>query len=118
MSALVLLHGFTGAPESFDAVRAHLPSGIVVHAPACLGHADARDVSVASFEDEVDRLASSIAAVTTPPRVLAGYSMGGRLALGLLARHSGLFEHAVIVSAHPGLEDASAREARRRDDAR
>lgn len=48
--------------------------------------------------------------------VLAGYSMGGRLALYLALRHpercAGLF----LESASPGIEDASEREARRRSD--
>lgn len=49
-------------------------------------------------------------------KVLLGYSMGGRLALHALLQ-GGEWGAAVIVSAHPGLEDAEARRQRRACDA-
>jgi 2-succinyl-6-hydroxy-2,4-cyclohexadiene-1-carboxylate synthase len=58
--------------------------------------------------------------VSAPPvrRVLLGYSLGGRLALhALLSEHGHPWDAAVIVSAHPGLEDESERAARREADA-
>lgn len=50
-------------------------------------------------------------------RFLLGYSMGGRLALHGLLENDHPWQAAVIVSAHPGLEDAAEREARRASDA-
>lgn len=50
-------------------------------------------------------------------RVLLGYSMGGRLALHALLEKNHPWQAAVIVSAHPGLEDETEREARRASDA-
>jgi 2-succinyl-6-hydroxy-2,4-cyclohexadiene-1-carboxylate synthase len=43
---------------------------------------------------------------------LMGYSMGGRLALHALLERPSMWRSAVIVSAHPGLEDARERERR------
>ncbi|MFZ9937482.1 MAG: alpha/beta fold hydrolase [Luteolibacter sp.] len=51
------------------------------------------------------------------PKVLLGYSMGGRLALHALLENPHPWKAAVIVSAHPGLEDGKEREARRAADA-
>jgi 2-succinyl-6-hydroxy-2,4-cyclohexadiene-1-carboxylate synthase len=51
------------------------------------------------------------------PKVLLGYSMGGRLALHALLENPHPWRAAVIVSAHPGLEDGKEREARRAADA-
>ncbi len=48
--------------------------------------------------------------------VLAGYSMGGRLALYVALRHPGRCAGLVLESASPGLEDAAARADRRRAD--
>jgi 2-succinyl-6-hydroxy-2,4-cyclohexadiene-1-carboxylate synthase len=110
MSACVLLHGFALGPSSWGSVPGF--------APASVGHADAVDVEVASFEAEVDRLASRIEAETRGPRHLVGYSMGGRLGLGLLARHPRLFDSATLVSAHPGLRTEAERAARREADGR
>ncbi|MGA0853591.1 MAG: alpha/beta fold hydrolase [Luteolibacter sp.] len=50
-------------------------------------------------------------------RVLVAYSMGGRLALHALLRDDSPWDAAVIVSAHPGLEDADERRARLAQDA-
>ena len=42
----------------------------------------------------------------------AGYSMGGRLALYLAVEQPELVEHLVLVSANPGIRDATERQAR------
>jgi 2-succinyl-6-hydroxy-2,4-cyclohexadiene-1-carboxylate synthase len=82
-----------------------------------VGHGvDWRSRAVDSFESEVSRLAE-VASDHSRPRLLGGYSMGARVALGLLAEHPGLFDAAVLIGVHPGLEDEKARLARRRLDA-
>jgi 2-succinyl-6-hydroxy-2,4-cyclohexadiene-1-carboxylate synthase len=50
-------------------------------------------------------------------RILVGYSMGGRLALHALLADPSPWHAAVIVSAHPGLEDDEERVLRRAADA-
>ena len=104
----LLLHGFTGAPESFSGLR--VPEGSTL--PTLGGHAGT--AAVGSFEDEVERLAALGAGCSG----LLGYSLGGRLALGLLARYPTRFAHAVIVSAQPGLTTDAERSARRDADLR
>ncbi len=49
-------------------------------------------------------------------RALLGYSMGGRLALHALLEKNHPWQAAVIVSAHPGLEDETERATRRSAD--
>lgn len=56
------------------------------------------------------------AEATEGRKVLLGYSMGGRLALHALLT-GGPWDAAVIVSAHPGLDDEDERVARRARDA-
>lgn len=69
------------------------------------GHG-ADSAPVRSFQDSIhdilDALPDSVDAVV-------GYSLGGRFALGLIAREPDRFRRATIISAHPGLEDASER---------
>lgn len=110
---LVLLHGFTGSPASWEDVRAGLAPGTPVLAPALLGHdGTAGPPGIRGFDDEVDRLAGIVRAAGLRNPHLAGYSLGGRLALGLLVRHPGLFASATLIGANPGLSDSGAREAR------
>lgn len=113
---ILCLHGFTGAPASWDEVRGFLPPEIDVEAPALLGHDDAT-IATASFEDEVDRLAAGLRRGGDGWHV-AGYSQGGRLAVGLLVRHRGLFSRATLLSASPGLRSEEERLCRREQDER
>lgn len=64
------------------------------------------------FESFADKLAESTSCETKHP-ILAGYSLGGRLALHALARHPESWGGAVIASAHPGLADLEERRLRR-----
>jgi 2-succinyl-6-hydroxy-2,4-cyclohexadiene-1-carboxylate synthase len=104
----LLLHGFTGTSESFAGLG--VPPGSV--APTLGGHLSCPVRG--NFNDEVERLAELGAGCDG----LFGYSLGGRLALGILARYPERFRHAVIVSAHPGLRTDEERSARRKADAR
>jgi 2-succinyl-6-hydroxy-2,4-cyclohexadiene-1-carboxylate synthase len=103
-----MLHGFTGSSASF----AHLQLPRQASAPNLGGHRD--EPARADFWSEVERLAALDPAATC----LFGYSLGARLALGLLARHPERFERAVLVSAHPGLRTEAERQERRSQDDR
>lgn len=102
------LHGFSGTPDSFEQLQ--LPPGSVT--PALGGHLN--EAVTGSFEDEVERLA----ALGQGCEGLFGYSLGGRLALGILARYPERFRHALVVSAHPGLATDKERAERGDGDAR
>lgn len=101
----VLLHGFTGGRESF----AHL--GLDALTPELPGHGDAADAT--GWSDALDALAPLL---EPGPVVLAGYSMGARLALGLALRHPDRVARLVLESGTAGIADAAAREARRVED--
>lgn len=114
MSPLVLLHGFLGAPAAWDGVLDALRHQGPVLAPALSGHAGAPVVG--SFQAEVDRLAAAIDDAGLRDAHLVGYSLGGRLALGLLASRPELFSRATLLSVHPGLRTEAERQARRESD--
>jgi len=69
----------------------------------CLEH------SMESFADKTNLEARS---KKSGKNILFGYSLGGRLAFQCLAQNPKIWDAAVIVSAHPGLKDASERDLR------
>lgn len=104
----LLLHGFTGTPESLSGLNA--PPGSLL--PALGGHL--QTPVGGGFDAEVERLA----ALAGNREGLVGYSLGGRLALGILARYPRRFRHAVVISAQAGLTSDAERAARRDADQR
>jgi len=119
MLPVVALHGFTGSSVSFRTVIGALdPAPPVVMTPALLGHdPEGVDPQVDSFEAEVDRIARLLRE-RAPVFHLAGYSLGGRVAIGLLVRHPALFATATLIGAQPGLPSETDRAERRAADAR
>jgi 2-succinyl-6-hydroxy-2,4-cyclohexadiene-1-carboxylate synthase len=104
----LMLHGFTGSQASF--ARLAVPRSALV--PTLGGHLD--EPASTDFWAEVERLAALDSAATQ----LFGYSLGARLALGLLARYPKRYERAILVSAHPGLRTEAQRVERCRHDDR
>jgi 2-succinyl-6-hydroxy-2,4-cyclohexadiene-1-carboxylate synthase len=83
--------------------------------PDLAGHG-ARPTSASSFAGEVERLLTWSRANGFERGVIAGYSLGGRLALGAALTAPELFSHVLLVSAHPGLVDSQQRMQRAADD--
>jgi 2-succinyl-6-hydroxy-2,4-cyclohexadiene-1-carboxylate synthase len=110
---LVLLHGFTGSAESWNEVLGRLPTREAL-CPPLLGHG-APALEVRTFDDEVDRL---VTLFPSKPVHLCGYSLGARLALGVLARHPERVAEATLIGVHPGLATDAERDERRQADAR
>jgi 2-succinyl-6-hydroxy-2,4-cyclohexadiene-1-carboxylate synthase len=99
---VVFLHGFTGCPASWKWVRALLPAGTESWCPRLSGHGG-RIPPSPDFISEVNRLARLIRRRGWEGAHLCGYSLGGRLALGMLAKYAPLFSGATIIAADPGL---------------
>ncbi len=112
---LLLLHGFTQTGRGWDEVARHLDGETYRPlAPDLRGHGAAgsrRPIDMASVVADVAGLAAGRFA-------LAGYSMGGRIALHVALAHPDRVSRLVLVSTTAGIEDPAERAARRaRDDA-
>ena len=113
MARLVLLHGFTQGPGSWEALAGELERQGAGHelVPLTLpGHGGTGAVG-GTFEEAAARLAEA-----GGPGVWVGYSMGGRLALRVALDRPDVVEALVLLGASPGLADETEREARRRAD--
>lgn len=116
MSAYVMLHGFTGSPAMWTDMADRLSAP--VFAPWLGGHGNPAAPMGSRFEGEVDRLAELVRARGLESVHLVGYSLGARLALGLLVRHPSLFSRATLIGVNPGLDSDDARRSRLASDAR
>ncbi len=107
----LLLHGFTGSGADWEGWPADGPLAL---APDLPGHG-ASPAPAGDFGAEIRQL---LAVLPVGIDRLVGYSLGGRIALSLLAAAPGRFKAATVISAHPGLISLGQREARRAADAR
>ena len=113
-TTLLLLHGFTNTGASWDGVVAALPQRYRPLAPDIRGHGPddtRRPVSLAGVITDVAELAPERFAV-------AGYSMGGRLALHVALALPSRVRRLVLIGASPGIADPAARQERRAADER
>jgi 2-succinyl-6-hydroxy-2,4-cyclohexadiene-1-carboxylate synthase len=107
-SPLVLLHGFTHTSASWDPVIAALDARDHALAPDIRGHGTASALQPVTLESVIDDLDS-----LAPERfTLAGYSMGGRIALHAALAFGARVQGLVLIGASPGLADASERRQR------
>jgi 2-succinyl-6-hydroxy-2,4-cyclohexadiene-1-carboxylate synthase len=111
---LLLLHGFTHTGASWETVVAALGERYRALSPDLFGHGGASDAQPVTLESQLDQLLR-----LAPSRyTLAGYSMGGRIALHLALADQGRVERLALVGASPGIADDRERAQRRADDER
>jgi 2-succinyl-6-hydroxy-2,4-cyclohexadiene-1-carboxylate synthase len=119
VTPLVLLHGFLGCGEDWHALIEALGSDRPTLAPDLPGHGPAPppiEPGPTSFDRAVAWVAERIEATLEPPVDVLGYSMGGRLALGLLAARPDLLRRAVVVGGSAGIDSEIERRTRKRAD--
>jgi 2-succinyl-6-hydroxy-2,4-cyclohexadiene-1-carboxylate synthase len=112
--ALLLLHGFTHTGASWKGVVAALGERYRALSPDLLGHGGASDAQPVTLEAQLNQLLR-----LAPSRyTLAGYSMGGRIALHLALADQGRVERLALIGASPGIAHERERAQRRADDER
>lgn len=116
--AIVFFHGFMGSRADWADALSALDGRLYCVAPDLPGHGASLKLApeMYTIEGAARATVDLLNHLGVERSVVAGYSMGGRLALYLALRHrercAGLF----LESASPGIEDATEREARRRSD--
>jgi 2-succinyl-6-hydroxy-2,4-cyclohexadiene-1-carboxylate synthase len=132
---VVLLHGFLGGSWAYEGVlaacrRSHdvLVPPLSFHGPMAVetvprsglhvGRAT-ETVRATRFTDEVRRVASEIRQFAGSSKImLVGYSMGGRLALGVSIHFAELVARLVLISTRRGMDSRAERAARIASDER
>jgi 2-succinyl-6-hydroxy-2,4-cyclohexadiene-1-carboxylate synthase len=113
MADLVLLHGFTQTGRSWQPIAHALAGRYRALAPDLPGHGDFAERRPASFA----ACDAYLRALMRHPSTLAGYSMGGRIALHAALSLGPLVERLVLIGASPGIADPAERAARAAADA-
>jgi 2-succinyl-6-hydroxy-2,4-cyclohexadiene-1-carboxylate synthase len=111
---VVLLHGFTHTGASWDQVLVALGERYRLLAPDIRGHGSATTIAPVSLSAVLD----DVAGLAPKSFDLAGYSMGGRLALHVALALPERVDRLVLIGASPGLADPGERAARREADER
>lgn len=118
LTPAVLLHGFTGAGVSWNALPGALRAGgIAAVAPDLPGHGPEPPAVTRGgygLEDALATIDWAVSEATEDGRrpLLVGYSMGGRLALHYAVRRPDRLAGLVLESASPGLDGETERVAR------
>lgn len=115
---LVWLHGFLGSHEEWLPVATQLPhwSHLFIDLP---GHGESSRIAAQDSEQVSEWLAETVSSYNILKYWLAGYSLGGRIAMQYACQPqiSGLLG-VIVEGGHPGLTSAAEREARREADGR
>jgi 2-succinyl-6-hydroxy-2,4-cyclohexadiene-1-carboxylate synthase len=116
---LIFLHGFTGQSASWTAV---IDFASLTHRTIAIdlighGRTDApRDTSRYAFDQAVNDLAAVVTKLELRRSAWVGYSMGGRVALGVAQRYPEIVSALILESASPGISNDREREARTKAD--
>lgn len=111
--ALVCLHGFlgTGADwQSFAKEFLRLCPDVQILLPDLPGHGESVSFPPENF---VERLAATLGSAAIPRAALAGYSLGGRLALSAALSQPDRFPAFIGISTTAGIESPKERKSRR-----
>ncbi len=116
MTPLVLLHGFLGSAADWDALDFGDRETLALDLP---GHGENTETIAPgprAFGEAVAWLANEIEGRFDSEVDVLGYSMGGRLAFGLMVDRPELLRRAVVAGGSPGIDSEIDRRTRKRDD--
>ncbi|MGN4932775.1 2-succinyl-6-hydroxy-2,4-cyclohexadiene-1-carboxylate synthase [Aeromonas rivipollensis] len=105
LPTLVLLHGLLGDGRDWQPVIEAMP-GIDCHALDLPGHGSNKGLRVSGFDEAHEWLCGELVARGITRYQLAGYSLGGRLALYHANQSSAGLQALLLENCHPGLPAA------------
>ena len=120
-ASLLVLHGFTGDRSTMSSISEPLSKNYSVVSVDLPGHGSTiRDLEpyLFNFEDTLAALIEVMEFHDQQEFNVLGYSMGGRLAIGLATKYPNRIKNMILIGATAGISDENQRTARRRSDDR
>jgi len=118
-AAIIFLHGFTGSLNDWEKIPSKFKENYNIYAIDLIGHGKSDSPNEAdqySTSSQINQLAETISLITKDKIILAGYSMGGRLALSFSSIHPEFLKGLILESTTAGIADKKLREAREKSD--
>ena len=116
---VVFLHGFTGSIDDWSDLIKELEDLYEPISINLAGHgtsAHTADISEYTIDAEIDRLLRLVNSHMIEKFVLAGYSMGGRIALSFACRYPDRLRGLILESTTAGIKDEDERRLRIKSD--
>ncbi len=112
---IFFLHGFTGSSLDWEEVIELIPARVPIFAVDLIGHGKTASPEIErrySEESQLDDLKFIIRSVCERRPILAGYSMGGRLALKFAVKNENALGGLILESSTAGIINEEEREKR------
>lgn len=112
---LVLIHGFLGSGRDFDSITEKLAGQfrlLIPDLPGCGKSKTYETTGSYGMQTMVDAICYMLGSEGVLRCNVAGYSMGGRVALTLACEDRSPVDRLILLSAGPGISDVGEREAR------
>jgi 2-succinyl-6-hydroxy-2,4-cyclohexadiene-1-carboxylate synthase len=116
---IIFLHGFTGSSKDWEEITPDIDKDFYPIAIDLIGHGESessKDIKDYSCASQIEQLLEVIKKITDDKIILAGYSMGGRLALSFAAKHQEMLKGLILESSSPGIKEDNLREERLKHD--
>ncbi|MHB1686894.1 MAG: 2-succinyl-6-hydroxy-2,4-cyclohexadiene-1-carboxylate synthase [Ignavibacteriaceae bacterium] len=113
------LHGFTGSVKDWDGIIPAVNKNFQSVAVDLIGHGKSdspKDLSLYKFSSISEQINFLIYQFTNEPVILAGYSMGGRVALNFAVNNPGKIRALILESSTAGIKDEKLRRERQIQD--
>ena len=118
---LLVLHGFTGDRSTMSSISEPLSKNYSVVSIDLPGHGSTvKDLEpyLFNFENTLAAIIEVMESHNQQEFNVLGYSMGGRLAIGLATKYPNKIKNMILIGATAGITDENQRTARRRSDDR
>ena len=109
---ILFIHGFMGSHHDWDQDIDTLSLQYYCISFDLPGHGQSPPMPTLSLNDLSQLIAESVIKPLQTPIILAGYSLGGRVALSITSQYPNLIKECVIESAHPGLDTSQEKTLR------